>query len=121
MAVRVTMQLPEDPRVVRAAVLGLALVNLALLQTHPRLPSLYASGVRYRREPRGKEDWQPITLLYKRGYGDCEDLAAARVAELVHCGEPATIHVKIAGPGLMHIQVKRADGSIEDPSKRLGM
>lgn len=86
-------------------------------------PSLYRSGVRYRREQKGKEDWQLPSDTLKSGYGDCEDLAAGwRVPELWLAGEPnARIYLKIVSPMLRHIQVRRADGSIEDPSKLLGM
>lgn len=60
------------------------------------------------------------------GAANCEDLAAWRCAELqVRAGENAwpTFIWKIRPNGgyLYHIQVKREDGSIEDPSRALGM
>lgn len=61
---------------------------------------------------------------------NCEDLACYRVAELRHRhGEPAQPYVtsklvkskRYGTFTLYHIRVQRADGSIEDPSKILGM
>ena len=106
---------------------ALTLVDVAILKRNPDLPNLYDSGVRYRREPVGQEDWDDTVELYRIGYGDCEDLCAARSAELrVRHGIAAKPIVK--GPkrldnGLMlyHIQVQLPDGRILDPSVKLGM
>jgi hypothetical protein len=100
--------------------------NMIYLASHPRTPLLYASGVRYQREPRGKEEWQDIPGCLKLMRADCEDLAAWRTAELRHRGIFAKGHLKWFHSGavnitLYHVQVKLPDGSIEDPSKRLGM
>lgn len=120
MTIKITMHIAETVPQVCAAVTGLVLINCVQLQTLKLLP-LYASGVRYRREPVGRESWLTIGELYARGFGDCEDLAAARCAELRHAGEKATIFVKLVNPTLMHIMVRRQDGALEDPSKMLGM
>lgn len=86
------------------------------------LPLLYNAGVRYQRERPGKEDWQLPTTTLRLGVGDCEDLAAWRTAELWNQGEAgARVFLKRVNPRLRHIQVLRADGTIEDPSKLLGM
>lgn len=96
------------------------------------LPPLYASGVRYRREKcavrdgnnfciRRREDWPVPSIVYQAGWGDCEDLAAWRAAELRLKGEKAFAVPKQAGIGLIHIVVRRGNGQIEDPSKKLGM
>jgi hypothetical protein len=85
-------------------------------------PNLYASGVRYQREPIGRERWQTASETFQRGYGDCEDLALYRCGELWAAGETDARCVVIdVRPGLKHCVVKRANGEIEDPSKRLGM
>lgn len=57
---------------------------------------------------------------------NCDDLAPWRCAELREAGEPAKIRVQWkrdarTGQKLFHILVRRADGSIEDPSLKLGM
>jgi hypothetical protein len=106
---------------------ALTAIDVDILKKNPALPGLYESGVRYRREPVGQEDWDDIVELYRIGYGDCEDLSAARAAELrVRHGIAARPYVK--GPkrldnGLMlyHVQVQLPDGRILDPSVKLGM
>jgi hypothetical protein len=104
------------------------LINQLYLREFPQTPLLYRSGVRYRNEPQGQgfEDFALIPAIYARGWGDCDDLAPARVAELrERFSEPANISIlwkRMGGGGkLFHIVVRRADGSIEDPSKLLGM
>lgn len=87
-----------------------------------RLPPLYESGVRYQREPAGSEMWDSAATVAARGYGDCEDLAAWRVAELRLAGEEgAEVAVVRTGPKTLHALVRRGDGSWEDPSAELGM
>lgn len=88
-----------------------------------RYPSLYRSGVRYQREPRGREDWQTVSRAYRAKLADCEDLAAWRAAELVVSGEDvgAAAVIKRVRPGLIHCLVRRSNGAMEDPSRMLGM
>jgi hypothetical protein len=105
-------------------IIGLSLAQLRqrARKGKPPPPPLYASGVRYRRERRGQEDWQSIAETYKRKAGDCEDLVAARVAELRYAGEKGAMpKLYSPRPGLVHCIVLRADGTTEDPSKVLGM
>lgn len=86
-------------------------------------PPLYSSGVRYRPE-RGRNHWATPSEVMARRVGDCEDLAAWRIAELRRSGEDprATFVIRSSGrPGLWHIVVRRGDGSLEDPSAVLGM
>lgn len=104
-----------------AAVKGLVLINLALLrelQRHPRPPRrLYESGVRYRKP--GKKRWHTIAELYDKKEGDCKDLAAARVAELIfYEGERAAPVVYLTKRAhRYHAVVRREDGTLEDPSR----
>jgi transglutaminase-like putative cysteine protease len=85
------------------------------------LPSIYSSGVRYRGEP--SDVWRHVADVMKTGHGDCEDLAAARAAELRVSGvDPgAFVHVYRSGARRYHAVVGRSDGTIEDPSWILGM
>lgn len=97
--------------------------NRKYLQEFPETPKLYKAGVQYTRE-KGTEDWSGIKVLLRTKKGDCEDLGCWRVAELREKGEAAKPHVKfrnVEGFWHYHIQVERADGRIEDPSKLLGM
>lgn len=113
---------PLDAVSLTAALEGLTAYNAAWLRAHPSAPSLYAAGVRYEREPKGREDWRTLPDLLKRKRGDCEDLAAARAAELRQAGDPgAHAFARKVRPGLWHIRVRHGDGTTEDPSIVLGM
>lgn len=101
-------------------------LDLLLLQAKPNFPRLYDSGVRYRREPRGVEKWQDAAVTLARGYGDCEDLACWRAAELYTRDRIAAVprftwRRLRDGATMYHIQVLWPNGHVEDPSARLGM
>lgn len=107
----------------------LVAIDLDYLKTHPLTPPLYQAGVKYMREPPGREWWQDIPTTLKLRNGDCEDLAAWRTAELLHMGADAKIVLRerrmIEGNKEMlrfHIIVYRPDtNAFEDPSLFLGM
>lgn len=111
-----------SPAQVAGMLRGLQLACEAQLRSR-RFPPLYSGRVRYQAEPLGQERWQIPSVTLQLGYGDCEDLAAWRAAELVVSGvdRGALAVVKIVRPGLMHCIVRRGNGRLEDPSKRLGM
>jgi hypothetical protein len=122
---------------VRCVLYSLVAVNRSFLRMHPDVPMLYDSGVRYQNETpawmqtfekqtrQRIERFDDIPTCLARGWGDCDDLAPWRVAELrERCKEPATLRLtrkKINGRKVFHVQVRRADGHIEDPSLHLGM
>lgn len=93
--------------------------NRAYLRRHPRTPSIYDSGVHYRREP-GHEQWKTIPEIISDGYGDCEDLACWLIAELRQKGIKAKPHLT-KKRALWHVRVRMPSGIIVDPSKTLGM
>lgn len=111
-------------------------LNQAYIQFH-RVPYLYASGVRYQEEPLnlltmgGKpfeniEDFALIPAVIERGWGDCDDLAPWRCAELRNAGEHAKIRIEwkthpVTRQRVYHVLVRRENGDIEDPSLKLGM
>ena len=100
---------------------GLTRLNCVLIEKLG-LPSIYSGRVRYQRDKPGRESWDNIYLVMKRGWGDCEDLACARAAEYrVHEGIPAYTVVTRTGPRTLHARVMLPGGVIEDPSRRLGM
>jgi hypothetical protein len=112
------------PRVLTHLLTCLFELDLDYLREHPETPALYRAGVRYRREPEGQERWASIPIVRRLGFGDCEDLATWRAAELVVRGErarPISSHQRTPRGILYHIRVLRADGRIEDPSRILGM
>jgi hypothetical protein len=116
---RASIHLPRGERFYTDALEGLTRVNETLYR-EKRLPSIYAGGVRYEIEK--SEEWRNAEEVLADGWGDCEDLAAARAGELRAGGEQgASVVVKRTGPKMTHALVRRANGAIEDPSKRLGM
>lgn len=89
------------------------------LRRNPQ-PPLYAAGARYIRSD-ADERWQLPSETRARGGGDCEDLAAWRCAERRLAGESCRVVVKRSSPTVLHAVVEGPDGSIEDPSRKLGM
>lgn len=91
-----------------------------------RVPQLYAAGVRYRRERRPErggrvERFATIPTVLRTGWGDCEDLAAWRVAELRMGGIRAIPWIIRPHARVYHVQVRHPSGAVEDPSRKLGM
>ena len=98
--------------------------NVGWIKAGNRVPPVYQSGLRYKEEQLGKDEWQDIPRTLQLGNGDCEDLASYRVSELRAGGEAAehTVeHRRSPTLVLYHIRVKRQNGDIEDPSCALGM
>lgn len=113
--------LPASAEVFEAALEGLTRVNQLLLRTNATpIPPLYQSGVRYRRE---RDDvWKHCLDVIRDGWGDCEDLACWRAAELRQSGKPARVRVYKSAPHLWHVVVQIGDSNVcEDPSRMLGM
>lgn len=103
---------------------ALANLDAAFLRFNPDTPPLYRSGVRYHREPRGYEQWLQIPCVLAQRWGDCEDLAAWRVAELRKDGIdawPCFQWRKLQTALVYHIVVCLPNGLVEDPSRILGM
>lgn len=121
---------PGAPRAIEAAVNALAIIDEIYLLENPQTPPLAKSGVRYQREVRAwgePERWQSIAEILASGVADCEDLAAARIAELRIRKIPARPKVVPAGRavnGRWHIivEIPTKKGAIRmDPSRELGM
>jgi hypothetical protein len=133
----------NDPREIKfsldalnAGVYGLMLMDCAWLKDFPATPRIYESGVIYKPELQRRakdghlleygEDWQTVPWILYHGFGDCEDLASWRAAELrVKDGIMAKPDVAIrrlpSGYWRAHVRTMWPDGHIEDPSARLGM
>lgn len=117
--------------VARLAIEASVLVNRAHLRVFPNTPKMYESGVRYRLEPPGVEDFNDIETIIDRGWGDCAQLSAWRIAELREAGEGGEFRIAwkepedwdetFEGPRMFHVLIRRRDGRLEDPSVRLGM
>jgi len=89
----------------------------------PTFSDAIRSGVRWKPEPPGAERFDNAQTVGRRGWGDCDDLAPMRAAELRVSGkdpEARAIAYK-SGPGRWHAIVQRGDGKLEDPSRTAGM
>jgi len=99
-------------------------VNRMHLEDHPETPKLYESGVRYQNEK--EELGLDIPSILKKKGSDCLNLCCWRVAELRQAGQK-NARLRIIwkenpnGFRLFHVQVRHANGKIEDPSRLLGM
>lgn len=86
------------------------------------LPPLYEAGIVYRPDPAhgsGREIIANPWEVYERGWTDCDGATLWRLVELKFRGErvgagPRTRYDWI-GPDI-HVQVRRANGRLEDPS-----
>lgn len=137
---RVPAELSYDGGAVRIAMpfhgatdLGVALDavtawNIDAMRERP-LPPLYESGIRYAREPMCRapdgaericEEFVTAHEVAARGVGDCDDLGPFLAAQLRLKGEQAQAFARRSPVG-WHVVVRRGDGSIEDPSAKLGM
>ena len=127
----------EDPDR-RSVLLGLlrvlTIVDVAFLRTRPDVPPLYSSGVRYVEKvpclDGSCECWQDVQLTWQSKAGNCKELSSWRIAELLvrrgeHASHLLTLQTTDLGRGqtlhTYHVRVRHEDGSIEDPSVRLGM
>lgn len=123
MALAITIVAPPNAAGLSAVAEGLAALSFVQMLAAQRagrpMPALYESGIVYRREQPRSERWQSAVELLATGQGDCEDLAAYRAAELRLAGEPATVYIKRTARGTFHAIVRRADGTLEDPSRIL--
>lgn len=105
---------------------ALFLIDCLYLMTHPDAPPIYQAGVHYEEEPPGREEWQDIPSTVLIGNGDCEDLATWCAAQYVVRqrlqARPTFVwRLRPSGAYLYHIQTTLPDGSVEDPSRVLGM
>jgi hypothetical protein len=112
-------------RVLELLLEALIAADIEYLRVCPSTPSLYESGVVYEEEPGERDNWQDIPETLGLGNGDCEDLGCWRIAELrFRAEERATPFItwrEVGDRTVYHIAVRRSDGTVEDPSRLLGM
>lgn len=120
MYARIIVPISSDASV-QALLDTLTAINVVFLKSHGDIPPLYSSRVRYKRERPGREEWLTIPIVIQRGFGDCEDLACWRAAELRCQGIEARAVAYHSAPHVRHIVVLLPSGETEDPSRELGM
>lgn len=109
---------PVLAETIRNLVIAMAQHNLAWFRQQSVKPKLYSSGVRYEYTP--DDAWLDYPSLLESGVGDCEDLVAARLAELWDQGVNALPFVEWQYPeGNWHITILHPNGKIEDVSKNV--
>lgn len=115
-----TIHVPVSACFYEEMIEGLTRGNELMLRL-AEFPPIYESGVRYRKE--AEDTWRHADDVLCSGWGDCEDLAAWRAAELRVSGEDPDARVLVyrSGPRRFHAVVAMGDGRIEDPSLLLGM
>jgi len=137
--------LSEDPRVLaalaRGFLQGVVASNRVTMREAKRrgkpIPPLYQSGVEYRPERGPFEEFADVLTVLRRGWGDCDDLVAWRIAELEEQGirAGARIYWRTKRPPFrMHAEVRHAPhcrcslchgrypkGRVEDPSRFIGL
>ena len=125
---RINVAIPEahvSEGVLNAALESVTRLNESMLKqdTIPSFERGLKQGVKWQPEPPGDEHFDHAGLIYKRRWGDCDDLAPWHAASLRHSGEDsgAKAVVKRTGPKMWHAVVQRSNGDIDDPSKRAGM
>ena len=125
---RINVAVPEehvDAPVLDAALEAVTRLNESLLQRGeiPTFEKALQYGIKWRPEPPGDEHFDHGKEVFKRRWGDCDDLAPLHAASLRHTGEdPEAMAVaKRSGPKRWHAVVQRSDGTIDDPSRRAGM
>ena len=109
---------------------ALVQIDILYLRLNPKTPKMYDSGVRYYHDGI-RDEWFSADEAMHEKLADCKGLSAWRVAELRVTGEDpgakcfkkfAVIEDPTVGKlVLYHVQVLRSDGTIEDPSRKLGM
>lgn len=119
------------PLGIEAALECLVALDRMYLRAFPHTTALYTlhreGVVRYLRDADAAtqdtppaELWLTIPDAIRAGGADCKVLAAWRCAELRERGDRARCTLTRRGT-LWHVQVTRSDGTVEDPSRVLGM
>jgi hypothetical protein len=124
---RIAVAVPEphvSAPILNAALEGVTRLNERLID-EGAVPTFRESvnHVRWKPEPPGGEHFDHAAIVNDRGWGDCDDLAPWHAASLRVTGEDpgARAVARRSGPKRWHCEVKRSDGTIEDPSREAGM
>lgn len=116
---RVVADIPTDGESLERMLEGLIEASRKQWREHPDWRPLYETQIRYQRPKPGIEKLQTSGETRAAGHGDCDRLVVDRVAELRERRgeEGACAYVYQTGPTTWHAVVRRADGTLEDPSR----
>lgn len=89
----------------------------------PLAAEAIAQGVQWSAEPPGEESFDNAQEVWRRGWGDCDDLAPYHAASLRVTGVDPGAAAKVirTGPNTWHALVQRSNGDVDDPSAWAGM
>ena len=125
---RINVAIPEEhvkKPVLDAALEAVTRLNEELIKSgdSPTADQLIAQGARWQPEPPGQEHFDHGALIAERGFGDCDDWAPLKAAQLRVTGEDpdAVAEVRRSGENRWHAVVIRGDGTEDDPSLDAGM
>lgn len=128
---RIEIEIPESNPLLASYLIkhilrGVALGCRPLFVGPNALPPLYESGFVFKEDPNygsGIERFRLPVEVAAAGFGDCDGLSVYELSRLLATGEDPDADISIGdymGDGGMHAQIRRGDGSIEDPSVKLG-
>lgn len=117
-----TLMSPEKSVEILEPVLEAITRANALYYQTGKFPGLFESGVKYRREEPGFEEWRAVPSLYAHGFGDCDDLACALAGQFRANGYHSAKAIPIImSDKLVHVLTDVPGVGIYDPSTILGM
>lgn len=112
--------------IVRGFLFGMVAYDRYLIRTRqvPRIYDAFWDGkLQFQNEPwagQGKEEIADALTCIRRGWGDCDDLAPWRTAELQEEGVRAGLKIYQRGK-VFHVETRLPNGDAEDVSRYLGM
>lgn len=125
---RIRISIPEadiSPHVLNAALETVTRVDESQIKRGilPTVTQAIKDGARWRPEPPGDEHFDHAAAIVRRGWGDCDDWAPWKAAELRATGvDPgARAEVEKSGPNRWHAKVTSSSGKKIDPSVQAHM
>jgi hypothetical protein len=111
---RITATIPDHGAVIEAVLEGFVLAAMEMIAAGAVPP--YPTGVEFRNESYGSEEWLLPNQVLQRGYGDCEDLAIWYAAGCRVTGDdPGARAVLVqTGPHRLHCVVEHTGGQMQD-------
>lgn len=115
---RITASLPDHGAVVEAILEGFVQAACVIISTGVVPPFPQMTGVKYRPEPSGEENWLLPNQVMKAGQGDCEDLSIWLAAGYRVTGQDpyARAMLVMTGDHQVHCLVELQNGQQVDPS-----